>query len=262
MKERDLYILITIVITSYLLSACAQGNANSEQSPGPTAEHIAAAHSSAERLFAQRADLGKLREAINVISSVRNPDRRDYEVEWKYARYNYFLGRHTSDDSEAERAFSQGRDAARIASNVDPARPEGHFWFGANLGELCKRSPITVGLRYVNDVRESMERVVAIKPEYQGASAFDVLAQIELATRIRGGTIEKAVGYLEKALELEKDNSNLYVRLAEAKLALRKEAEARRLLEHVVKMKPNEEYLPEHRNSVEEAKKLLATRFK
>ena len=261
MKRRNLYILITIVITSYLHTACSQGSANEIAATEASAEEITAARMEAEQLFAQRSDLGKLREAISAISKIRNPNKRDYVVEWTFARYNYFLGRHSNDDPESEKAFTVGRDATRIAMNVDPARPEGHFWYGANLGELCKRSPVTVGIRYVNDVREAMKRVIEIDPGYQGASAFDVLGQIELATRIKDGSAEKAVEYLEKGLEYEKQNSSLHLHLAEAYRALRKDDEARRQLEIVLKMRPAPDYLPEHRETVAAARKLLETKF-
>ena len=228
----------------------------------PSVEEITAARIEAEQLFAQRSDLGKLREAIRTIAKMRNPNKRHYDVEWTFARYNYFLGRHSGDDSESEKAFTAGRDAAKIAMNVDRARPEGHFWYGANLGELCKRSPVTVGIRYVNDVREAMKRVIEIDPGYQGASAFDVLGQIELATRIKDGSAEKAVEYLVKGLKQERPNSSLHLHLAEAYRASRKDAEAKRHLEIVLKMEPAPEYLPEHRETVAAAKNLLETKFK
>jgi tetratricopeptide (TPR) repeat protein len=224
-------------------------------------EQITSARNTAEELFSDRTNLDKLREAIKLIGSVRDPNKRDYDVEWTYARYNYFLGRHTDNEAEAEKAFTQGKDAAKIAGNVSPNRPEGHFWFGANLGELCKRSPITVGIRNVDEVREAMKKVIAIDPGYQGASAYDVLAQIELATRIKDGSADKAVEYLQKALEFEKENSGIYVHLGQAYLALNKDAEAKRHLDHVLKMKPSPGYVPEHNDSVKEAKRLLETRF-
>lgn len=261
MKRQHLYILITIVITSYLQVACARGAATEAKIPAASTEEISIRLSSAETLFAQRTDLSKLREAIKLVAALRNPDSRDFDVEWTYARYNYFLGRHSSDEKEAELAFTQGKNAAKIASNVRPDRPEGHFWFGANLGELCKRSPVTVGLRNVDDVREAMLRVIEIEPGYQGASAYDVLGQIELATRIKDGTAEKAVEYLRKALELEKENSNIYLHLAEAYFALNKDSEAKQHLESLLKLKPDPQYLPEHNESVQAARKLLETKF-
>lgn len=262
MRRQNLYILITIVITSCLHCACGRSSATETTlSPSLSAEELARERASAEQLFAQRADVSKLREAVKLVASLRNPNARDYDVEWTFAKYSYFLGRHTADEDEAERAFTQGRDAAKIAANVNAARPEGHFWYGANLGELCRRSPVTVGLRNVSDVREAMNAVIAIDPGYQGASAYDVLGQIELATRIKDGTAERSVEYLEKALAIEKDNSNIYLHLAEAYFALNKDAEAKKQLDHILQMKPNPLYIPEHNESVEAAKKLLAAKF-
>jgi tetratricopeptide (TPR) repeat protein len=262
MKRRDLYILITIVITSYLLISCSQRSATETQAPARSTEEITAIRAQASTLFEQRDDLDKLREAIKHIGSVRNPEKRDYEIEWTFARYNYFLGRHTTESDEADKAFTQGRAAARIALNVSPNRPEGHFWFGANFGELCKRSPVTVGLRHVAEVRRAMLKVVEMEPGYEGASAFDVLGQIELATRLKDGTAEKAVEYLEKGLEYEKDNPSLNLHLAEAYRTLRRDAEAKQQLMAILQMKPAPGFGPEHAQTTAAAKKLLETKFK
>ncbi len=261
MKRRNLYILITIVITLWLQSGCGESTHPQAAVQHLSPELVAEAKSEAEKLFAQRDDLAKLREAIAIIGKARNPDNRDYEVEWRFARYNYFLGRHTNDEKEAEAVFNTGKDAAKIASNMEPQKPDGHFWFAANLGEICKKSPITVGLRSVGDVQESMKKVIELQPSYQGASAYDGLAQIELGTRLKGGSAEKAVEYLEKALSIENNNTNLHLHLAEAYLALKKDGEARRQLELLLRMKPNPEFIPEHNQSVEAARKLLQTKF-
>lgn len=262
MKLRNVYILITIVITTYLQSGCANPASTETAASGASAEQIAAARTAAEKLFDKRTDVANLREAVSVVGKVRDPNKRDFDVESSFARYNYFLGRNSTDEAESEKAFNAGKEAARIAANINPDRPEGHFWYAANLGELCKRSPVTVGLRYVGEVREEMNKVIQIDPGFQGATAYDVLAQIELATRIKDGSAEKAVQYLEKAIELEKENSNLHLHLAEAYLVLNKNAEAKKQLDIVLAMKPSAEYLPEHNEAVQEAKKLIAKKFR
>ena len=238
-----------------------RGSGGPAATAGPAPEQIQAARVKAEELFSQRADLSKLREAVKVIGQVRDPENRDYDVEWNYARYNYFLGRHSPDEDEADKAFNQGKDSAKIAANVEPNRPEGHFWYGANFGELCRRSPVTVGMRNVGEVRETMQRVIQLDPKYQGAAAYDVLAQIELATRIKDGTAEKAAEYLETAIGLEKNNSELYLHLGQAYLTLNREADAKKQLEHILKMSPDPGYIPEHNDAVAAAQRLLATKF-
>ncbi len=129
------------------------------------------------------------------------------------------------------------------------------------MGEQAKRSPITVGIKSTGEIRELMNKVIEIQPNYQGASAFDALAQLELATRITGGKAEKAVEYLEKGIEYDKENGYLHLHLAEAYLAVGKDAEAKKKLEYVLKMKMNPEFEIEHIEIQNAAKKMLDSKF-
>lgn len=248
------------VITLCLQFGCSTTDAIEPERPRVTAEAIAAALTQSAGLFKQREDLAKLREAVEHLRKARDYKQRNFEVEWQFAKYNYFLGKQSKDEKESNGAFEEGRDAGKIASGLEPAKPEGYFWYAANLGELSRKNMLT-GIRSIDEVRGSMQKVVEIQPSYQDSSAFDVLAQIELETRLYGGKAEKAVELLEKALETEKNNMNIHLHLGEAYLAMKKEAEARKQLEKVIAMKPNPDYLIECREAVEKAKKLLETRF-
>ena len=74
-------------------------------------------------------------------------------MEWTFAKYNYFLGKQTTNEKEAETVLEKGIEAGKIASRMEPQKPDGYFWYGANLGELSRLRPITVGLRSVDDIR-------------------------------------------------------------------------------------------------------------
>jgi predicted Zn-dependent protease len=244
-----------------LQSACAS-KAHVESSAVPNvSESIPEVLQKADSLFKQRSDISNLREAIKTLASARMSDNRNYEVEWKFAKFNYFLGRHTDDEKEKTTAFEKGREAGLIAVRMEPEKPDGHFWYAANLGELARLSPITVGLKSVSEIKASMNKVIEIQPDYQNASAYDALAQIELQTVLTGGKAEKAVEYLEKAIEIEKDNTSLRLRLADAYLAVDKDAEARKQLDELLKMKPNPDYVLEYNQDIANAKKMLDTRF-
>jgi tetratricopeptide (TPR) repeat protein len=215
----------------------------------------------AEGLFKQRTDISNLREAVKLLAAVRSTDNRNFEVEWKFSKFSYFLGKHTTDEKESGAAFEKGKEAGMIASRMEPDKPDGYFWYGANLGELARQSPVTVGIKSVTDIQQAMNKVIELDPGYQAASAYDALAQIELKTTMTGGKPEKAVELLEKALEIEKNNTNLCLHLAEAYLAVDKDAEARKQLDLVLQMKPNPDYVPEYNEDVSNAKKMLETRF-
>jgi tetratricopeptide (TPR) repeat protein len=232
-------------------------------SPSPTTPNLPVNETlaKADALFKQREDISKLREAVNLVKQVRNPDSRNFEVEAAFAKYNLFLGRQTTDENEKQKAFDAGEASARIASRLQPDKPDGYFWYGANLGEESKMSPVTVGIKSVDDIREAMNRVIEIDPGFQGASAYDILAQVELNTRLMGGKPEKAIEYLEKAISIEKNNTYLYLHLAQAYVAAKQNDKAKQQLNHVLTMKPDPDYLPEHKAAVEEAKKMLAAKF-
>lgn len=261
MRRTYHYSFITIVWLSLCLASCASKTETSETKPPPDTALITGNISKADELSRPHNDLSKMREAVKLLAQIRNLNNRNYEVEWKFARCSYFLGKLISDEKESEKIFKEGEAAGKIASRVEPNKPDGYFWYGANLGEQAKRSPLTKGLTSVDDIRSAMNKVIEIEPAYQGASAFDVLAQIELSTGLVGGKSEKAVEYLEKAIELEKENSYLRLHLAQAYLAVNRDAEAKKQLDYLIKMKPDPEYLPEYEESLKEAKRLLATKF-
>lgn len=260
-NHEKVYNFIAIVITLCLLDACASRVETQSQPSQASETAINNALTESEKLFSQRDDVAKLREAVAMLAKLRNPDQRNYEVEWKFAKYSFFLGKTETVENDAVAAFEKGRDAGKIASRIDPSKPDGHFWYGANLGELSRISPITVGLKSVDDIREAMNAVIAIQPAYQGASAYDALGQLELATRVYGGKAEKAVEYLQKGHELSPENANICLHLAEAYLAVEKDNEARKQLTVLLNMKPSADYFDEHRAAVERGKKLLETRF-
>lgn len=262
MNKRKFYRFITIGFLSLWLVSCASKVETEpvikKANATPPVETIA----QAEALFKQREDVSKLREAVKLLAGVRDLNNRHYELEWKFARFNYFLGKQTTDEKESEKAFEDGIEAGKIASRMEPGKPDGYFWYGANLGEQAKRSQVTVGYTSIDDIRGAMKKVIEIEPSYQSASAYDALAQIELkAGFLGGGKPEKAIEYLEKALEIEKDNTYIYLHLAQAYLAVKRDADAKKQLDHLLKMKPNPDYLPEYRETTDEAKELLKRRF-
>ena len=107
-----------------------------------------------------------------------------------------------------------------------------------------------------------MGKVIEIDPAFQGASAYNALGQLEMGSRgLAGGSIEKAIEYFEKALEVDSNNSYTHLHIGEAYLAAGRKSDARRHLEQVLKMKASEGYEAEHAESVNAVKKLLETKF-
>jgi tetratricopeptide (TPR) repeat protein len=208
----------------------------------------------AEALYSERADLAKARQALALLRQARTADYGNYEAAWKLARVAYYLGTHSK--SESEELFREGIAAGKIAIQLQENRPEGHFWLGANYGGSAEVSTLA-SLANIEDIRREMEAVIRIDEGFQGASAYMALGQVYLqAPKVLGGDTEKALGYLTKGVRLAPDNALMRLRLAEAYHEAGRDAEARREIEKLLSMKPNPDYLPEHRDAVEGAGKL------
>lgn len=257
---RAYYPILTILLTALVITGCGP-----KTPPGPTPEEKAAkvreAIDKSDALFRQRSELNKLRDAIQLLGNVRDPENRNFEVEWRFSKYNYFLGRLTNNSDEQDRAWELGLKAGRIAANLEPDKPDGHYWAGANKGEQSIKAPITVGIKAVDEVQATMKKVIEIDPSFEGGAAYDALAQIELMTGLLGGKPENAVAYLELAMKQGNTDPRTHLHLAEAYLAVGKNTEARKELDYIVSMKPSPEMEAEYAQVLEKAKRMLIKRF-
>jgi tetratricopeptide (TPR) repeat protein len=211
----------------------------------------------ADTLYDQRADMAKARVAVAALRQAQVADYGNYEVAWKLARAAFFVGDHTKDADESDDMFRQGIEAGRVAVKLQPDKPEGHFWLGANYGGDASRSTLA-SLTSVQDIRNEMEAVIKIDESFQGGSAYLGLGRLYLqAPRVLGGDTTKAIQYLEKGVRLGPNNSLMRYHLAAAYEAAGRNAEARKQVEEVMAITPDPKYATEHNDAVTKAKKLL-----
>jgi tetratricopeptide (TPR) repeat protein len=238
-------------------NSCRKEGAQSQSDGAGEASAVPEKIAEADRLYAQREDLGKVRQAIALLRQARTSDYGNYEVAWKLAKLDYYLGEHTMDDRERDDAFREGTEAGQAAVSRQPDKPDGHFWLGANYGGSAEHSTLA-GLSNVEDIRREMESVLKIDESFQAGSAHMVLGQLYLqAPRLLGGDAGKAVDSLEKGLKYGSNNALLRVHLAEAYHAVNRDQDARRQIGVLMSMKPDPDYLPEHKEAIARAKKLL-----
>jgi tetratricopeptide (TPR) repeat protein len=192
-----------------------------------------------------------------VLRQARAIEPVNYEAAWRLARMNYFLGEHTTDTSERDKAFSDGEAAAKEAIKLSPNKADGHFWLGANLGGQAEHSALT-GLAAAPDIRREMETVIKLDETYMSGSAYMVLARIDLETPpVMGGDPKRAVELLEKGLKFGENNPLLRFYLAQAYFKSNRKDDARKQLETVINMQPDPNYGPEHNDAVNKARELM-----
>ena len=226
-----------------------------------TVDHVASrpakeAITEADALYAQRTSLVKVRQAVVALRQAQADDSTNYDLAWRLAKYNYYLGAHSPESTEKAKAFHDGIEAGKLAVQLQSDKVEGHFWLGANYGGEAQLSTLG-GLAQVDTIRTEMETVLKIDEKYQAGSAYVGLGQLYLeAPRIFGGDVNKAISYLEKGIKVGPDNAIMHSKLAAAYAAAHRNEDARKQIDVLLAMKPAPEYQAEYDDAIAEAKKI------
>jgi tetratricopeptide (TPR) repeat protein len=245
--------LVLLVLTAGSISCRKAATATADHASLRSTKEVVA---EADGLYTQRTDLVKVRQAIVALRQAQADDRTSYDIAWRLAKYNYYLGAHTPEATEKSKAFHDGVEAGKLAVQLQNDKPDGHFWLGANYGGNAQISMLG-GLSEVDDIRSEMETVLKIDERYQAGSAYMVLGQLYLeAPRILGGDVTKAIEYLEKGVKVGPNNEIIRAKLAAAYAAAHRNDDARKQIEMLMAMKPSPDFLPEHNDALAEVKKV------
>lgn len=250
-----LAVLGAMLVFAATLMGCSTPAEPAVSAP-PSGRTAAESIAQADELYAQRADVMKVRQGLIALRQASAEHATNYELAWRVAKYNYYLGSHTTDETEQEKAFHDGTEAGKLAVKLNNDRPEGHFWLGANYGGNAEISTLA-GLAEIEDIKREMQAVLKIDESFQSGSAYMALGQVYLkAPRILGGDVSKAIEYLEKGLKFGPNNAPLRLRLAEAYSEARRTEDARRELKVLFESQPSPGYEPEHSDAVREGREL------
>ena len=258
-KVRFSLISFGILTPLIVLTACHKEAPAPQVSVDRGDEQMAAAKiAEADRLYEGRDDMAKARVAVATLRQAVTADYGNYDAAWKLSRAAFFVGDHTDNADESEEMFKVGIEAGRAAVKLQSGRADGHFWLGANYGGEAQRSTLA-SLASVQDIRNEMESVIKIDEKYQGGSAYLGLGRLYLkAPKVLGGDTAKAIDYLKKGLAITPNNSLMMYYLAEAYESEQRDAEAKKLIDQILTMTPDPQYVAEHRDAVAKANKLKA----
>ena len=260
-KNRE--IIQSAVFISALISvvlgglACNRGASETPASTGSADAKMATEKiAEAEPLYEGREDMNKARLAVTTLRQAHAADYGNYEAAWKLSRAAFYVADRTDNDTERDNMFREGTDAGKAAAALQPNKPDGHFWLGANYGGTAAHSTLS-NLSSFNDIKTEMEAVLKLDEGYQGYSVYIGLGRLYLgAPRVLGGDVAKSIEYLEKGVKLNPNNTVTRYYLAEAYETANRDADAKKQIEAILTLTPNPKYIAEHKDTVEKAKKL------
>ena len=259
-QEKLVSVVVTVAAFSMVLTVVACDNGAPDSAPAidkGDAKMAAERITEADALYEGREDLNKARVAVTSLRQARLADYGNYEAAWKLARASFYVGDRTDNDSERDDRFREGTEAGKAAIQLQPDKPEGHFWLGANYGGSAAHSTIA-NLSSFQDIKREMETVLKLDESYQGYSAYLGLGRLYLqAPGLLGGDTDKAIEYLEKGVKLNPTHGLMRFHLAEAYESKNRDAEAKKQIEALMAITPDPKYVAEQKDAVEKAKKLL-----
>ena len=261
-KNREIWrsALVASALFSIVLGgvACDRGGSQSPASTGGADAKMAADKlAEAEPLYDGREDMTKARTAVTALRQAHAADYGNYEAAWKLSRAAFYVGDRTDNETERDAMFKEGIDAGKAAVQLQPNKPDGHFWLGANYGGSAEHSTLS-NLSSFQDIKGEMEAVLKIDEGYQGYSAYLGLGRLYLqAPKMLGGDPAKAVEYLEKGVKANPTNTLMRYELAAAYQATGRSGEAKKQIETLMSTTPDPKYMAEHKQAVQDAQKLL-----
>ena len=199
---------------------------------------LASAIDRANAYYQSRENLDNLRKAISILQQHVASDSRDYEAWWRIAEYDCYLGRRLP-HSQKKPVIEQGVIAGQKAETLQPNRPEGHFWTGVDEGLLADASGLFGGLELIDPIRNEMQTVLKIDPDYLQDGAERVLGRLYYRIPFfKGGDDQRSVQLLESCLRRYPRNSLTMLYLADSYRAVGRIEDARRMLEGILHLSP------------------------
>ena len=215
------------------------------------------AQENADALYADRANLASARRAADIWSAEAASNPRDFDADWKLARADYWLGGHAP-EPERRSFLEKGIEAAKKAIALEPNRPEGHFWLGADMGGLAESFGLRAGLKYRGPIKDELETVLRIDPLFQQGSADRALGRwYYKVPGLFGGSNKQAEQHLRAALKANPISTATHYYLAELLVDEGRKAEASAELQAVIDAPLDPFWGPEDQDFKAKARALL-----
>jgi tetratricopeptide (TPR) repeat protein len=228
----------SLIFCSLLAGCAAQGASRSNSI-------LSSPESRADDYYQARRDLDNVRKAISILEPAASRNPNDYEAWWRIAEYDCFLARHLR-GKQKKVVLRDGIQAGKRAEALQPKRPEGHFWTAANEGLLAEDSSVFTGLRLIDPVRNEMQLVMKLDPNYQQYGAERILGRLYYeAPFFKGGDKQLSIRLLEDCFKRYPDNSLTMLYLADSYMAVGRREDARKMLARILALCPDPIYEPE-----------------
>ncbi|MFP4083207.1 MAG: TRAP transporter TatT component family protein [Candidatus Aminicenantes bacterium] len=237
-------IILVLVLSSFSFSMLAQ-----------EAEDLIA---QGDEIYAQMKDMASAEEALAKYREALPKAENKYHVYWRIARILYYIGDHTESKKEKKKIFSQGIYYGKKAVELEPEKPDGHYWLGVNYGLYGETRGVLKSLFLVDDIKEAMNKVIELDRSYEDGGPDRVLGRVYFKLPgLAGGSKEKSLQHLLKSKQFGPQDALTRVYLADTYLELDEVEKAREELEYVLNKEPDPRWISGRGDLKEMAEEML-----
>jgi tetratricopeptide (TPR) repeat protein len=207
----------------------------------------------ADKLYFEMKDMSAAKEAEALYLKAQGLTDSKYDVFWRLARVLFYIGEHTEKKKEKKGIFARGVYYAEKAVELEPEKPDGHYWLGVNHGKVGETRGILKSLSLVKPIKNAMNKVIELERSYEEGGPDRVLGRVYYKLPgFAGGDKKKSLEHLLKSIEYGPEDALSRIYLAETYLALKEKDKAKEELEYVVNMESDDRW----RTAIDENKEL------
>lgn len=157
-----------------------------------------------DRLYVQRANEAQARQGLAVYRDFLNNHPESNEARWKTSMALHFIGmRYEKDEATKQSLFREGKTIGEQSVAAEPHCAPCHFWTAINQALYGESVGVFKMFSSLGGIQEHLEQCAAIDPSYAMGGAYRILGLIERALPgILGGSNDRAIRYLEKAISV------------------------------------------------------------
>jgi tetratricopeptide (TPR) repeat protein len=191
----------------------------------------------ADQLCSEMKDLATAKEAEALYHKSLGLTDSEYDVYWRLSRILYYIGEHTEKKKEKKGIFSRAVYYGEKAVELEPEKPDGHYWLGVNHGKVGETRGVLKSLSLVKPIKNAMNKVIELQRSYEDGGPDRVLGRVFFKLPgFAGGDKKKSLEHLLKSKEYGPEDALTRIYLAETYLALKEKDKAREELDYVLNM--------------------------
>ena len=215
-----------------------------------------------DALYAERHLPANVRALETALAAHLRPD--DYGWNWRAARLDHFRAMQLQDDNPAaaRALFAHGAERAQVAQALQGDRVEGAFWAPTCALEAARLGGKLAAAAILGRAQKQLDRAARLDEAYHYAGPLRVLGRVtHLKPMLLGGSLDRALAFYERALQLAPGHSTTLLYYADALLDDNQPAQARRVLNGLVAAEPSPNWVWESARDRETARHWIARRL-